>query len=154
MRQIRFGLWALAGLGLLIQLVPYGRNHENPQVVQGPSWDHPRTRETFFRVCKDCHSNETEWPWYSFVAPASWLVQRDVEEARSHFNVSEWGREKNDGNEAAKLVREGEMPLWFYLPLHPDARLSDVEREEFVAGLVATFGEEQSDHPHDHDHDH
>ncbi len=154
MRQIRFGLRALVGLGLLMQLVPYGRAHENPQPVQEPSWDHPRTREIFFRVCKDCHSNETEWPWYSFVAPASWLVQWDVEEARSHFNVSEWGREKNEGDEAAKLVREGEMPLWFYLPLHPDARLSDAEREAFIAGLVATFGEEHSDQPHDHDHDH
>jgi mono/diheme cytochrome c family protein len=154
MRQIRFGLWVLVGFGLLIQLVPYGRNHENPQPVQEPSWDHPRTRAVFFRACKNCHTNETEWPWYSVVAPASWLVQRDVEEGRSHFNVSEWGREKNDGAEAAKLVREGEMPLWFYLLAHPEARLSDAEREEFVAGLIGTFGEAQSDQPHDHDHDH
>jgi hypothetical protein len=69
-------------------------------------------------------------------------VQHDVEEGREHFNVSEWGREKNDGDEAAERVREGEMPLWFYLPAHPEARLSDEEKDELIEGLVATFGEE------------
>jgi len=152
MQNLRFVLLALAGFGVGIQLVPYGRGHANPEVSQEPGWDRPRTRELFFRVCKDCHSNQTEWPWYSFVAPASWLVQRDVDEGRSHFNVSEWGREKNHGDEAAELVREGEMPPWFYLPAHPEARLSDEEREELLAGLVATFGEEGADHTNDHDH--
>ncbi len=154
LRQLRRGLWALLGLGLLIQLVPYGRDHENPEVLREPEWDSPRTRELFVRACQDCHSNGTKWPWYSFVAPASWLVQRDVEEGRSHFNVSEWGREENHGDEAAKLVREGEMPPWFYLPLHPEAQLTDAEREKLVAGLTATFGEEDESHPHDHDHAH
>ena len=88
------------------------------------------------------------------MAPASWLVQLDVEEGRSHFNVSDWGREENHGDEAAKLVREGEMPPWFYLPLHPEAQLTDAEREKLVAGLTATFGEEDESHPHDHDHAH
>jgi len=138
---------------MLIQLVPYGRDHENPQLVHEPGWDQPRTRELFFRACKDCHSNQTEWPWYSSVAPASWLVQRDVEEGRSHFNVSEWGRAENHGDEAAKRARAEEMPPWFYLPAHPRARLSDGEREELITGLVATFGEDEADHPRDHDHD-
>ena len=113
-----------------------------PKVEREPEWDRPRTRELFFRVCKNCHSNETEWPWYSFVAPASWLVQRDVEEGRSHFNVSQWGREENHGDEAGMLVREGEMPPWFYLPFHPQERLSDEDRADLSGGLVATFGEE------------
>jgi mono/diheme cytochrome c family protein len=163
-RQLRHGLLALLGLGLLVQLVPYGRDHRNPQRGQEPGWDRSQSRELFFRVCKDCHSNQTEWPWYSFVAPVSWLVQRDVDEGRSHFNVSEWGRSENHGDEAAEKVREGEMPPWFYLPLHPEAQLSDAEREALIAGLVATFGEEQSDdeeesdgeeeshHSHAHDH--
>ena len=105
MRQSRYGLPAILGLGLLIQLVPYGRDRENPQVIQEPSWDHAQTRELFFRACKDCHSNQTEWPWYSSVAPASWLVQRDVDEGRSHFNVSEWHPAENGGDEAAKFVQ-------------------------------------------------
>ena len=131
------------GLWVAIQFVPYGRDRTNPEVMAEPSWDGPRTRELFFRACKDCHSNETAWPAYAAVAPASWLVRWDVDEGRSHFNVSEWGRPKNHGDEAAGLVREGEMPLWYYLPTHPEARLSEAERAELVAGLVATFGDEE-----------
>ena len=152
--RIRYGLLALLALGLVIQVAPYGRDHTNPELMGEPAWDRPRTRELFFRVCKDCHSNQTDWPWYSFVAPASWLVQRDVEEGRSHFNVSEWGRGENHGDEAAEMVREDEMPPWFYLPAHPEARLSDEEREALIGGLVATFGEEEPDPPHDPDHRH
>jgi mono/diheme cytochrome c family protein len=122
-------------------------------VTREPEWDRARTREIFFRACKDCHSNETVWPWYSNVAPISWLVQHDVDEGREHFNVSEWGRKKNDGDEAAELVRRDEMPPWFYLPAHPEASLSAAEREEFSSGLVATFGDEESDDPaHDRGH--
>jgi mono/diheme cytochrome c family protein len=135
---------AAIALGAAIQLVPYGREHANPPVAREPAWDAPRTRELFFRACKDCHSHETVWPWYSHVAPMSWLVQYDVDEARSHFDVSDWGRKHNEGDEAAKMVREGEMPLWYFLPAHPEARLSDSEREELIAGLVATFGDEDA----------
>lgn len=129
MHRVSRGLLLLAGLALAIQLVPYGRNHENPDVLREPDWDRPRTRELFFRACKDCHSNETAWPWYSFVAPASWLVQWDVERGRSHFNVSDWERSEDHGGEAAEMVREREMPPWFYLPAHPHAWLSEGESE-------------------------
>ena len=153
MGRVQRAFVALVGLGLGIQLVPYGRAHTNPAIVAEPEWDQPRTRELFFRACKDCHSNETTWPWYGNVAPASWLVFRDVREGRSHFNVSEWGRDHNHGEDAAKLVQDGEMPPWFYLPAHPEARLSPQETEELVTGLHATFGEEEDDgHSHDHSH--
>ncbi len=125
-----------------IQLVPYGRDHVNPRVVREPLWDSPATRETFFRVCKNCHSNETLWPRYGNIAPLSWVVQSDVDEGRSEFNVSEWQRPKNKGNKAAKEVRENDMPPWYYRPLHPESRLTDGERAAFVQGLVRTFGEE------------
>ena len=131
------------GLFGVIQLVPYGRDHQNPPVTAEPDWKGQRTRELFFRTCKDCHSNETSWPWYSSVAPASWLVQRDVDEGRSHFNVSEWGRAEQDADEAADMVRKDEMPPWFYLPLHPEARLGDAERQELLRGLIDTFGDEK-----------
>lgn len=132
-------------LGLVvIQPIPYGRQHTNPQVLQEPAWDTTITRELFFRACGDCHSNETVWPGYSNVAPVSWLVQHDVEHGRKMFNVSEWGRaEKNKGDEAAEQLREGEMPPWFYLPLHSQARLTSEERKQLAAGLIATFGEER-----------
>ena len=133
-----------AALGLAIQLVPYGRPSGNPPVLREPDWDSPRTRELFIRACKDCHSNETEWPWYAAIAPGSWLMRWDVDEARSHFNVSEWGRKKNHGDEAAEMVRKDEMPLWYYRPLHPETRLSEGEREALIAGLVATFGDSEA----------
>jgi mono/diheme cytochrome c family protein len=134
--------WILLGLLAAIQLLPYGRARTNPPVAAEPAWDRPRTRELFFRACADCHSNETRWPWYSQVAPASWLVQRDVDEAREHFNVSEWGRPRNEGEEAAEELEEGAMPLPRYLRAHPAARLSDAEKQDLVRGLAATFPHE------------
>lgn len=140
---------ALVGIALLVlaQLVPYGRDHSNPPVIAEPAWDAPRTRELFFRACGDCHSNETVWPWYASIAPASWLLQHDVDEGRSKLNVSQWGHGKQEGEEAAGMVRRREMPPWFYLPAHPEARLPDAEREELIRGLVATFGDED-EHGH------
>lgn len=131
------------GLFLAFQLVPYGKNHVNPPVLQEPNWDSPRTRE-LFRACKNCHSNETIWPWYSRIAPASWLVQRDVDEGRKEFNVSEWGRKKNKSDEAAGEVREGEMPPLLYVLAHPETKLTAAEREEFVRGLIKTFGDKHA----------
>jgi hypothetical protein len=68
-------------------------------------------------------------------------VQHDVTEARYEFNVSEWGRRKNKGDEAAEEFREGHMPPFYYLPLHAEARFTAAEREEFLRGLTATFGD-------------
>src|SRR5574340_945670 len=75
-------LVVLAGF-LLIQLVPYGRNHTNPPVTGEPRWDSPQTRALAARACFDCHSNETKWRWYSNIAPISWLIQRDVDSGRA-----------------------------------------------------------------------
>jgi mono/diheme cytochrome c family protein len=144
-QTIRRTILILLVLFAAVQLVPFGRDHANPPVQREPSWDSRRTRELFFRACKNCHSNETEWPWYSNIAPLSWLVQYDVNKGRKNFNVSEWGRKKNKGDEAADEVREGEMPPWYYLPPHPEARFTPAEREEFIAGLVKTFGGRSGD---------
>ncbi|WP_456485761.1 heme-binding domain-containing protein [Hydrogenimonas sp.] len=137
-------LISLVALGLVIQFVPYGKDHENPAVLGEPRWDSLKTRELFMLSCGDCHSHETKWPWYSNIAPISWIVMHDVEEGREHFNVSMWGHQKkNEGNEAAKEVRKGEMPLWPYLLMHPEARLNDNEKKMLIEGLVRTFGEKQ-----------
>ncbi|MDP3586453.1 MAG: heme-binding domain-containing protein [Sulfuricurvum sp.] len=128
-----------------IQFVPYGKNHTNPHIISEPQWDSPRTKELFNNACADCHSHETKYPWYSDVAPVSWLLQRDIDEGREHFNVSTWGaQKKNEGKEAAKEVREGEMPPWFYLPTHPEAKLTDIQKQELVNGLEKTFGKEEA----------
>ncbi len=126
---------------VVIQVIPYGRNHVNPKVTGEPKWDSPATRTTFMRVCGNCHSNETTWPWYSKIAPASWLVQSDVDEARENLNVSEWGRPgKNKGIDAAGEVAEDGMPPFFYMPAHPEAKMTDAEKDGFIKGLKATFG--------------
>jgi mono/diheme cytochrome c family protein len=124
-----------------IQLVPYGRDHIDQPVLREPAWDSPRTRELFFRVCGNCHSSETVWPWYANVAPFSWLVESDVTEGRSNLNVSEWGQRRYHGDKAAGEVREWGMPPFYYLPLHPEAWLSKAERAELAAGLARTFGD-------------
>lgn len=130
-----------AGLVLygLIQLVPYGRDRTARLVIVEPAWDSTRTRELAKRACFDCHSNETQWPWYAWIAPVSWLVQYDVNEGREHLNFSEFDKRQRNADESADQVRSGEMPPWQYLPLHPAARLSDVEREELARGLESTF---------------
>ncbi len=139
-------LIALAAIFVLIQLVPYGRDHNNPKVVSEVKWDSAKTKETFMRSCGDCHSNETKWPWYSNIAPLSWSIYHHVEEGREHFNVSMWGvQKKNEGEDAVKEVKEGEMPLDSYLLGHPEARLSDSEKAVFIEGLKKTFGEEDDD---------
>lgn len=129
-------------LAVLIQFIPYGKDHVNPQVISSPKWDSLRTKQLFDNACADCHSFETKWPLYSKIAPVSWLVYSDAQEGRDHFNVSAWGIQKrNKGNEAAKAVREGDMPMFIYTWMHPNARLSDQQKADLIAGLKATFGE-------------
>lgn len=74
---IRWSLLGFIAIVILIQAVPYGRDHLNPPVRAEPQWDSPRTRELSARACFDCHSNETVWPWYSNIAPISWLIESD-----------------------------------------------------------------------------
>jgi hypothetical protein len=73
----------------------------------------------------------------------SWLVYRDVVNGRNKLNWSEWDREQEEAGEAAETVEEGEMPPWQYTLAHPEARLSDAEKEELIRGLEATFGREE-----------
>lgn len=129
----------LLGLVLVAQLVPYGRDHSNPPVVAEPTWDSSTTRALAVRACFDCHSNETRWPWYSHVAPLSWLVQNHVDEGRRDLNFSEWHRGNFEADEAAETVRDREMPPPSYLVLHPEARLTDAEREQLARGLDASL---------------
>ncbi len=141
-RWVKLGSVVLIGGLLLIQLVPYGRDHDNPAVLAEPSWDSSKTRELTVRACFDCHSNETVWPWYSYVAPVSWLVQRDVDGGREELNFSEWNRPQEEAEESAETVREGSMPPRTYLLTHPEARLTDTELAALADGLAATLGEE------------
>lgn len=128
-----------AGLvvALAIQLIPVSRT--NPPVIAEPAWDSPQTRALAERACFDCHSNETVWPWYAYVAPVSWLTVYDVQEGRRNLNFSEWTPEQNQNNMAVIEVQFGGMPLPQYLLLHPEARLTPAETEALINGFEATF---------------
>jgi mono/diheme cytochrome c family protein len=133
---------AAIGLFLAIQLVPYGRDHKNPPVVREPAWESEATRQLVRRACFDCHSNQTNWPWYAGVAPASWLVYNDVAEGRESLNFSDWldgRREGEKGDEIRKEIEEGEMPPFQYRLAHPESRLSGAEKQSLIKGLTATL---------------
>jgi mono/diheme cytochrome c family protein len=130
---------------LAIQFVPYGRDHVNPSVSAEPTWDSPETRALTKQACFDCHSNETEWPAYSKVAPVSWLIQHDVSEGRAVLNFSEWQRPQEEAKEAVEEILEGEMPLRGYQLMHAHARLSAADRERLARGLERTLGAVRSE---------
>jgi mono/diheme cytochrome c family protein len=133
-----------AVVAVVIQFIPYGKTYTNPAVMGEPIWDSPQTKELFNKACANCHSHQTTYPWYSKIAPISWLIASDVEEGREKFNVSMWGMQKeNNGKKASDELKEGEMPLWFYLPTHPEARLTDTQTKELIVGLEKTFGKEK-----------
>ncbi|MDF2745407.1 MAG: hypothetical protein K0S88_6785 [Actinomycetia bacterium] len=85
--------------------------------------------------CQDCHSNH--WPPQSFVAPFSWLVTRDVEQGRDELNFSTWDSDDGEADDAAEAVADGSMPPRRYVLAHPDAALSEEERQVLVAALEA-----------------
>lgn len=123
----------LLGVGVVlvgIQVVPIDRaNRPATGEIAAPE----EVQSVLERSCYNCHSNETEWPWYGYVAPASWLVARHVSEGREHVNFSEWNQLSLDDRsgaleEIAEEVDERKMPIRSYLLLHPEARLTDAER--------------------------
>jgi hypothetical protein len=95
----------------------------------------PQTFAIVQRACQNCHSEKTEWPWYSHVAPMSWLLARDVQQARLHMNLSRWEDYSTDDqlrllSAIGSAVRNREMPVQRYVFLHPEARLTDAERQQ------------------------
>jgi len=133
----------LLGLGAAIQLVPVERG--NPPVVADIAAP-PAVTAVLRASCYDCHSHETRWPWYSRVAPISWLVAHDVEEARGRLNFSLWGsyeakRQQRLAEEIWEEVEKGEMPLPVYLVVHRGARLTTGDRELLRAWSTSTTGE-------------
>jgi hypothetical protein len=129
-RALRLVLFGLLGALLLIQAVPVERSNP-PLETEVPA--PPDVRTVLRRSCYDCHSNETVWPWYSRIAPVSWLVAGDVKEGREKLNFSTWNR-YSEAEKTKKMkkcweeVEEGEMPPWYYLPAHRAAVLSSENR--------------------------
>jgi uncharacterized membrane protein YedE/YeeE len=142
--RVGFAAVALAGVltFLIIQLVPYGRDHSNPPGTGEPDWATPNTRELMVNACFGCHSNEVEYPPYASVAPISWMVQRHVDEGREAVNYSNFATNEGEADNSVEVVQEGEMPPAYFarFGLHPEADLSQAEMDELIAGLKATPG--------------
>jgi mono/diheme cytochrome c family protein len=139
-------LAVLVVLFVLIQLIPYGRSHLNPAAATEPKWDGPQTRVLVQRACFDCHSSETIWPWYSNLAPISWLIQHDVEQGRSVMNFTDWAATTSSGRirnrsttEITNVILRNSMPPFYYTIMHPDAVLSTIEKEQLIQGLNKTL---------------
>jgi hypothetical protein len=131
--------WVLAAAVVVVaalQLLPIARR-TNPPVRPEERYDRhlqlePEISALLDRACMDCHSNETRWPWYSRVAPMSWLIIRDVERGRKVLNFSEWSRQAGRRPEigasmlaaACAAAKTGRMPRFPYSAFHPEARLS------------------------------
>jgi hypothetical protein len=133
MRRITTIVAAGAAVFVLIQMIPIYRT--NPPITQDVSAP-PAAEAILRRSCYDCHSNQTRWPWYAYVAPVSWLVARDVNRGREHINFSTWDRYADDPETVIrklrnidKVMHNGTMPLWYYQPVHSLARLSDADRQ-------------------------
>jgi hypothetical protein len=137
-RLVRRAIAVLAIALVISQFVPLART--NPPVTREVRWDSPATRALAQRACFDCHSDVTTWPWYSRVTPVSFLVVSDVEDGRRRLNFSEWDKpQRATIMDVQHDVEGGDMPAWQYLPMHPDARLSDAEKSQLIDGLRRTF---------------
>jgi cytochrome c551/c552 len=106
------------------------------------------TKELIQRACFDCHSNKTVWPGYSNIAPRSWLVQRDVNGGRRHLNFTEWDLPQRHAKDVAEQVKQGEMPPWFYLPMHPAAKLTGAEKQALIDGAEKSLGPQTKSERH------
>ena len=149
-RIIRVGMVIVAigaALFLLIQIIPIGPQRTNPPVVAEPKWDSPQTRALAKRACFDCHGNEIKWPWYSYIAPVSWLLANDVLKGRAAFNFSDWHAGDMNSAVMAAQINRGRMPLPQYLWMHPPARFTDAEKKQLIAGLTATLASETVNPP-------
>ena len=134
-------LIVLGVVAAAIQLVPISRT--NPPVTKEPAWDSPETRALYMRACGDCHSNESKWPAYDYVAPVSWFVARHVNDGREELNASEFELSSSSAqklaNKAAKNIERGAMPLSSYLLIHSEAKLTDAEKTALISGIKASF---------------
>lgn len=137
MRRVSGTLIALGALLGSAQCVRFART--NPP-VRGDLVAPAEVQRILRNACYDCHSNQTVWPWYSVVAPASWIVHHEVNDGRRRLNFSEWADYASDPDTAVQKLREvatfvatGDMAPWYYRLLHPSARLTGAQRDLVVA---------------------
>ena len=142
-RNLQLGLlFSMMALLVAIQLVPSGvSNPASRGEVSAP----PEIQETLRRSCYDCHSNQTQWPWYAHVAPFSWAVARDIELGRRQLNFSEWGdyypvTRKRKLQWMGRALQQEVMPPLSYRLIHPSSRLSPQERAHLERRIDTELG--------------
>ncbi len=148
---------ALILVFVLIQLYPVSTT--NPPIEKDVLAS-AEAKSVLRRSCYDCHSNETRWPWYSRIAPVSWLTAKDVREGREAMNFSTWNRYETQHQielmaESWEEIEEGEMPPWFYLPAHRDAVLSEQDKSvlrQWALSHTQLSSPNGDDGEHDPDH--
>lgn len=137
MKILKITIWAVLALFVILQFIP----NTYPEVVKLNEHDLILTgnvpdeiQQMLKSSCYDCHSNETKYPWYAYIAPVSWLVVRDVNKGRDELNFSEWDSLKSREkikllDEIAEEVEEGNMPMPIYLITHGEASLDDSQKQ-------------------------
>lgn len=147
MKAWQYLVLAIALILLGIQLVPVDLPpvaQDNPGDLLGAGIVDGEVADLLQTACYDCHSNTTKYPWYSYVAPVSWLVAKDVREAREEANFSTWADyELMDQlsilDDVYSTVEEGHMPLPIYITLHAEADLDDAQRQKIVEWAEAAM---------------
>lgn len=130
-KTLKIGTMVIIIVLIVIQFFqPLKTNPPSESIIDAP----PEALSVLKRSCFDCHSHETQWPWYSNIAPISWLLVDHVNDGRRHLNFSRMGsydavKKEKKLEEILEEVNEGNMPMPSYLLLHGDARLSDSDKE-------------------------
>ena len=132
------------GFFILLQCWQPARNQDNgqaptvhfTQVYNVP----PEVQNILQTSCYDCHSNNTKYPWYSWVQPARMLMENDIKKGKSNLNFSEWGnystrKQANKLSRITKQIKQGAMPLSSYTLIHQNARLSESQKQEVITWI-------------------
>jgi hypothetical protein len=149
-QEMKWPRYFLGGLALVLIVIQFIRpdlpaaSTDNPGDIMNTGLVDQDIAGLLKTSCYSCHSNETRYPWYSYVAPSSWLVARDVRVGREELNFSTWqdyDLRKMLGklDDISSEVGEGHMPLPIYTLMHPSARLDDAQRELIVAWAESTM---------------
>lgn len=153
---LKFGLGGLIAAFVGIQFVPVPAIGNNPEARSTMKGEPPEVVALLKRACFDCHSNETLWPWYSRIAPGSWLMAHDIEEGRKALDYSDWdGLDEEDKQfnreQTRDVVADDEMPPWFYvIPFHAEAKITPQDRallEKWFADNEEEEEEEEEEKP-------
>lgn len=144
---VLLGIGAIAVFVILLTVVAL-MLETNPPVTKEPNWDSPQTKALAQRACFDCHSNQTQWPWYDKMPVGSWIAVFDTLRGRRALNFSEWGTQTQrgeggeggrGGDDMGRVIQNGSMPPSLYTMMHPNAILNDQEKQQLIDGLAKSL---------------